>query len=146
MGTGVLVSVLIGSIALIIFLIIKLRMHASLALLIAAFGVALVAQVPLGEIADTIESGVGGTLGFLTLIIGFGAVLGKLADHSSSAESMGYPHSLFRAHRDIRITEQEASGARQRLMARLMEMGMTIAQIRMLMLDYHDILEMKSRF
>lgn len=75
-----------------------------------------------------------------------GAVLGKLADHSSSAESMGYPHSLFRAHRDIRITEQEASGARQRLMARLMEMGMTIAQIRMLMLDYHDILEMKSRF
>ena len=75
-----------------------------------------------------------------------GAVLGKLADHSSSAESMGYPHALFRAHRDIRITEQEASGARQRLMARLMEMGMTIGQIRMLMLDYHDILEMKSRF
>ncbi|HNQ55808.1 MAG TPA: hypothetical protein PKG66_10355, partial [Methanothrix sp.] len=69
-----------------------------------------------------------------------------LADHSSSAESMGYPHALFRAHRDIRITEQEAAGARQRLMARLMEMGMTIGQIRMLMLDYHDILEMKSRF
>ena len=73
-------------------------------------------------------------------------VLGKLADHSSSAESMGYPHALFRAHRDIRITEQEAAGARQRLMARLMEMGMTMGQIRMLMLDYHDILEMKSRF
>lgn len=75
-----------------------------------------------------------------------GAVLGKLAEHSSSAESMGYPHALVRAHRDIRITEQEAAGARQRLMARLMEMGMTIGQIRMLMLDYHDILEMKSRF
>lgn len=73
-------------------------------------------------------------------------VLGKLAGHSSSAESMGYPHALFRAHRDIRITEQEAAGVRQRLMARLMEMGMTIGQIRMLMLDYHDILEMKSRF
>ena len=75
-----------------------------------------------------------------------GAILGKLVDHSSSAESMGYPHALFRAHMDIRITEQEAAGARQRLMARLMEMGMTIGQIRMLMLDYHDILEMKSRF
>lgn len=88
MGTGVLVSVLIGSIALIIFLIIKLRMHASLALLIAAFGVALVAQVPLGEIADTIESGVGGTLGFLTLIIGFGAVLGKLLEVTGGAEQL----------------------------------------------------------
>jgi len=75
-----------------------------------------------------------------------GVVLSKLAEHSSSAESMGYPHALFRAHRDIRITEQEAAGARQRLMARLMEMGMTLGQIRMLILDYHDILEMKSRF
>ncbi len=73
------------------------------------------------------------------------AVLGKLVDHSCSAESMGYPHALFRAHRDIRITEQEAAGARQTLMARLMEIGMTMGQIRMLMLDYHDILEMKSR-
>ena len=74
------------------------------------------------------------------------AILGNLAEHSCSAECMGYPHALFRAHRDIRITEQEAAGARQRLLARLMETGMTLGQIRMLMLDYHDILEMKSRF
>jgi NurA-like 5'-3' nuclease len=75
-----------------------------------------------------------------------GAILGNLAEHSCSAECMGYPHALFRAHRDIRITEQEAAGARERLLARLMETGMTLRQIRMLMLDYHDILEMKSRF
>jgi len=77
---------------------------------------------------------------------GISAILGNLADHSCSAECMGYPHALFRAHRDIRITEQEATGARERLWARLLEMGIAMGQIRMLMLDYHDILEMKSRF
>ena len=77
---------------------------------------------------------------------GISAILGNLAEHSCSSECMGYPHALFRAHRDIRITEQEAAGARERLLARLMEAGMTLRQIRMLMLDYHDILEMKSRF
>ncbi len=88
MGPAALISVLIASIALIVFLIIKVRLHASLALVIAAFLVAVVTQVPLSEIADTVESGVGGTLGFLTLIIGFGAVLGKLLEVSGGAERL----------------------------------------------------------
>lgn len=75
-----------------------------------------------------------------------GLVLAKLVAHSCSAECLGYPHALFRAHRDIRITEQEAAGARERLIARLLEMGMIHSEIKMLMQDFHDILEMKSRF
>lgn len=88
MGTGALVVVLIGAIALVIFLIIKFKMHASLALIIAAVLTALVTRIPLADIAGTLESGVGGTLGFLTLIIGFGAVLGKMLEVSGGAERL----------------------------------------------------------
>jgi hypothetical protein len=75
-----------------------------------------------------------------------GSILGKLAAYSCSAECLGYPHALFRAHRDIRITEQERAAMRQRLMAQLLENGMTQSEIRMLMQDFHDILEMRSGF
>lgn len=74
-----------------------------------------------------------------------GSILGKLAAYSCSSECLGYPHALFRAHRDIRITEQEGAAVRERLMAQLSENGMTHLEIRMLMQDFHDILEMKSR-
>jgi hypothetical protein len=75
-----------------------------------------------------------------------GSVLGKLAAYSCSSECLGYPHALFRAHRDIRITEQEGAAVRHKLMARLLESGMTHSEIRMLMQDFHDILEMRSGF
>ena len=88
MSTAGLVTTLVVSIALVVFLIIKLKMHASLALTISAIGVALVTQVPLAEIPKTLEDGVGGTLGFLTLIIGFGAILGKLLEVSGGAERL----------------------------------------------------------
>lgn len=88
MSTGALIAVLIGAIALIVFLIIKLKMHASIALVIAAFLVAIITGVPLGEVAQVVEDGVGGTLGFLTLIIGFGAILGKLLEVSGGAERL----------------------------------------------------------
>lgn len=88
MGTGALIAVLIGAIALIVFLIIKVKLHASIALVIAAFLVAITTGVPLADVATTVESGVGGTLGFLTLIIGFGAVLGKMLEVSGGAERL----------------------------------------------------------
>jgi hypothetical protein len=73
-------------------------------------------------------------------------VLGKLAAYSCSSECLGYPHALFRAHRDIRITEQEGAAMRQKLMGKLLDNGMSHAEIRMLMGDFHDILEMRSGF
>ncbi len=73
------------------------------------------------------------------------SILGKLAAYSCSSECLGYPHALFRAHRDIRITVQEVAAVRQKLVARLLVNGMTRSEIRMLMQDFHDILEMKPR-
>jgi len=75
-----------------------------------------------------------------------GSILGKLAAYSCSSECLGYPHALFRAHRDIRITEQEGAAVRNKLRGELLERGMTHLEIRMLMQDFHDILEMRSGF
>jgi len=71
--------------------------------------------------------------------------LGKLAGCSCSAECRGYPHALFRAHRDIRITDQEGGFLMLRLMDVLGEMGLSEAEVRGALLDFHDVIEMKQR-
>jgi hypothetical protein len=71
-------------------------------------------------------------------------VLSKLIAHSCSAECLGYPHALFRAHRDIRITKHETESLKMDLLDLLGERGMAESQIRSLLMDYHDILEMRS--
>lgn len=75
-----------------------------------------------------------------------GSALEKLAAYSCSSECMGYPHALFRAHRDIRITEQEGAAVHNDFVALLSEKGMSYLEIKMLIQDFHDILEMRSRF
>jgi len=42
--------------------------------------------MPLGEIVKSFESGVGGTLGHIALVIGFGTMLGKMMAESGGAE------------------------------------------------------------
>ena len=72
-----------------------------------------------------------------------GITMGKLAAYSCSAECLGYPHALFRAHRDIRITEQECHFVKLELMNLISEMGVSESQFQMLVEDYHDVLEMR---
>lgn len=86
MSTTMLVGVLIVAIAMIVVLIVKCKLHASIALILAAFFVGITTGMPIHTIPDVVEQGVGGTLGFLTLIIGFGAILGKMLEVSGGAE------------------------------------------------------------
>jgi hypothetical protein len=74
-----------------------------------------------------------------------GSALEKLAAYSCSSECMGYPHALFRAHRDIRITEQEGDFLRLQLLDLLGQKGSRESQVRGAMLDYHDVIEMRPR-
>lgn len=83
-----LLSVLFSSIVLIIFLIMKVRIHAFFALMIACFVVGFGAGMPVPNIISTLESGIGGTLGFLIAIIGLGGVLGKILEESGGAERL----------------------------------------------------------
>ncbi len=41
------------------------------------------------EMVSAIESGIGGTLGFLAVVIGLGTILGKMMEVSGAAERIG---------------------------------------------------------
>jgi gluconate:H+ symporter, GntP family len=74
-----------GIIALLL-LIMFLKLNTFISLIIVSFGVALALGMPLGEIVQSIEAGLGGTLGHLALIFGLGAMLGKLIADAGGAQ------------------------------------------------------------
>ncbi|TDB49236.1 D-serine transporter DsdX [Photorhabdus khanii] len=83
------IGTLLTSIVLIVFTIIKLKIHPFLALLLASFYVgALMGMNPV-EMVSAIERGIGGTLGFLAAVIGLGTILGKMMEISGAAERIG---------------------------------------------------------
>ncbi|UXP30578.1 gluconate:H+ symporter [Reichenbachiella agarivorans] len=80
-----LVIALLGIVALLL-LIIFLRLNAFIAFVIVSLLVGLFQGMPLDEVASSIQNGIGGTLGFLIIILGFGAMLGKLVADSGAAQ------------------------------------------------------------
>lgn len=80
-----IISLAIG-VGLLLFLNMKVKLNSVLALVIAGIFVGLLNGMELTSIVDTIKSGLGSTLGSLALIIGFGAVLGKLMVDSGAAQ------------------------------------------------------------
>lgn len=80
-----IISLVLG-VALLLFLNMKVKLNSVLALIISAILVGLLNGMQLTAIIDTIKAGLGSTLGSLALIIGFGAVLGKLMVDSGAAQ------------------------------------------------------------
>lgn len=80
------VSILLSSITLIIFTILKLKLHPFLALLLASFFVGFSMNMHPLDMVNAIEQGVGSTLGFLAIVIALGTILGKMMEISGAAE------------------------------------------------------------
>ncbi|MCD8864140.1 gluconate:H+ symporter [Staphylococcus arlettae] len=72
-----LATVVIG-IAILLALIILLKLNTFIALIITSIITAILLGMPLDKIIETIENGMGSTLGHISLIFGLGAILGKL--------------------------------------------------------------------
>lgn len=84
---NLLLAVFAGVMVLLL-LILKFRIQAFLALLIASISVGLIAGMAPLDIVSTIQSGMGNTLGFVALIIGLGAMFGAILEHSGGAETL----------------------------------------------------------
>ena len=69
---------LVGSLIFLIALIAWLRLHAFLALILTSMLTGLCAGMNPTALLKSIQDGVGGTLGGLALVIGFGMILGSL--------------------------------------------------------------------
>ncbi|WP_299222622.1 gluconate:H+ symporter [uncultured Aquimarina sp.] len=82
-----LIAVGVGIIAL-LFMILKLRMQAFIALLIVCILVGIVAGLPAEDILNSIKNGMGGTLGFVATVVGLGALFGGLLENSGGAQGL----------------------------------------------------------
>lgn len=80
-----IISVILG-VALLLYLNMKVKLNSVLALLIAAIFVGILNGLTLIDVVASIKGGLGSTLGSLALIIGLGAVLGKLMVDSGAAQ------------------------------------------------------------
>lgn len=83
-----MLAVLGLAILMIIVLSIKFKIHAFISLLGACFFIAFATGMPLETIGKSIETGMGGTLGFLAPILALGAIIGKMMEISGGAEKL----------------------------------------------------------
>ncbi len=85
--TTLLLAVFAGIVVL-LFLIIRLKIQAFTALLISSIVVGLVAGMQPSDILETIKKGMGGTLGFVAVVVGLGAIFGAILEHSGGASAL----------------------------------------------------------
>ncbi|SFD59473.1 gluconate:H+ symporter, GntP family [Actinopolyspora alba] len=88
MGSGPLLGIAAAAIAVLLFLIIKLRVHAFLALVLVSLATAFASGIPANSIIETLTSGFGSTLASVALLVGLGAMLGRLLEVSGGAQSL----------------------------------------------------------
>ena len=92
--TRLLIALFVGM-AVLIFLIMKTRLHPSLSLVISACVVGIVGGVELASIPGLITSGFGNTLAGIGLVIAFGCMMGQIMEESNSAKVMA--HTFIKA-------------------------------------------------
>ena len=73
---------------LLFFLIVICRLNAFIAFIIVAIGIGIGQGMPLDALVSSVEKGIGNTLGFLVMILGLGAMLGKLVAESGAAQQI----------------------------------------------------------
>jgi gluconate:H+ symporter, GntP family len=86
LGAGPLLLIAAGAIALLLFLIMYLRLHAFPALILVSLLTAFAAGIPPALVVVTATEGFGNTLATVALLVGLGAMLGRLVEMSGGAK------------------------------------------------------------
>lgn len=86
LGTPALLAIAAGAILLLLLLIIKWRIHAFVALVVISLLTAVATGIPVAAIVPTLTGGFGGTLATVALLVGLGAMLGRMLETSGGAE------------------------------------------------------------
>lgn len=90
------------SILLLLVLVMKLKVHAFISLLLASTFVGLASGMPFLELIANLQKGMGDILGFITIVVGLGAILGKLLEVSGGAETLA--HFIIKGFGEKRTT------------------------------------------
>lgn len=86
-GSTLILVALLGVFAL-LFLVIRTKLHAFVALLLVSLLVGISAGMPLNKVIESITNGMGGTLGFVAVVVGLGAMFGQMLEVSGGAERL----------------------------------------------------------
>ena len=85
-GTTTLLLIAAGAVALLLFLIMKVRLHAFIALVLVSVLTAVAAGIPIADVPDALFFGFGDTLASVALLVGFGVMLGRLLEVTGGAQ------------------------------------------------------------
>lgn len=81
-----LVAIALVAIAVLLFLIIKVRLHAFFSLIVVSVLTGLAAGIGMGDVVSVVIAGFSTTVGTVALLVGFGAVLGRLVEMTGGAQ------------------------------------------------------------
>jgi Gnt-I system low-affinity gluconate transporter len=84
---SLIAAVFIG-IAILLVLILRFKIQAFIALLIASISVGIIAGMNPADIISTMKQGMGNTLGFVAVVVGLGAMFGAILEHSGGAKAL----------------------------------------------------------
>ncbi len=95
MSIPAILLILLTAVALLLFMVLRLKISAFISLLVTAIYVGIAAGMPLREVLKAIEEGMAGTLGFVATVVGLGAIFGQILESSGGAQSLA--HHLIRS-------------------------------------------------
>ena len=90
MSTLFLTFIVVSAVAILLFLVLKLKVSAFIALLLTSIYVGVLTGMPLSSITKSIQEGMAGTLGFVATVVGLGAIFGQMLESSGGAESLAH--------------------------------------------------------
>ncbi|MGY3715727.1 GntP family permease [Sutcliffiella cohnii] len=88
MADHLLLLIALAGIFLLLFLVMRTKLHAFVALLLVSLIVGILAGMPLDEVIKSMERGMGGTLGFVAVVVGLGAMFGQMLEVSGGADRL----------------------------------------------------------
>src|SRR5215813_4833954 len=83
-----LIVLTVGSIALLLFLILAVRLHAFLALLLASMALGLAAGMGPQKTLKSMQAGFGDALGFIAVVVALGAMIGRFLEYSGGGRAL----------------------------------------------------------
>jgi len=83
-----LATVVTAAVGVLLYLIIRRKQQPFVSLILVSMATALAAGMPPEKVMACIERGMGGTLGFIAVVVGLGAMFGQLLEVSGGAERL----------------------------------------------------------
>lgn len=85
-GSGPLLAIAAAAVALLLLLIIRFRVHAFVALVLVSFLTALATKIAPADVVTVMTDGFGATLASVALLVGLGAMIGRLLEVTGGAQ------------------------------------------------------------